>query len=43
MSVTSITYVVPSDVKSIEVIKVPEAAFYGSRGVHGVIKIYLKN
>lgn len=42
-TVTSITHIVPSDVKSIEVIKGPETAYYGSRGVYGVIKITLKN
>ncbi|SFZ89435.1 CarboxypepD_reg-like domain-containing protein [Flaviramulus basaltis] len=42
-TVTSISHIAPSDVKSIEVIKGPETAFYGSRGVYGVVKITLKD
>ena len=42
-TVTSITNIAPTDVKSIEVVKGPETAFYGSRGVYGVIKITLKD
>lgn len=38
-----ISNIVPSEVKSIEVIKGPDAAYYGARGVYGVIKITLKN
>lgn len=38
-----ISNIVPSEVKSIEVIKGPNAAYYGARGVYGVIKINLRN
>ncbi|MCF7559928.1 TonB-dependent receptor plug domain-containing protein [Sabulilitoribacter multivorans] len=38
-----VSSIVPSNVKSIEVIKGPEAAYYGSRGVYGVIKITLRD
>lgn len=38
-----ISNIVPSEVKSIEVIKGPDAAYYGARGVYGVIKINLRN
>ena len=37
-----ISNIPPNQVKSIEVIKGPEAAFYGAKGVHGVIKIFLR-
>lgn len=37
-----ISNIPPNQVKSIEVIKGPEAAYYGAKGVHGVIKINLK-
>lgn len=40
---SSVKYINPLDVKSIEVIKGPETAFYGSRGVYGVIKITLRD
>jgi TonB-dependent SusC/RagA subfamily outer membrane receptor len=40
--VTSIDYINPLDVKSIEVLKGASAAIYGSRGSNGVILIYLK-
>lgn len=42
-TVTNISSIAPSDVKSIEVVKGPETAYYGSRGVYGVIKITLKD
>lgn len=42
-TVTSITHIAPTDVKSIEVVKGPETAYYGSQGVYGVIKITLKD
>ncbi|TBN05291.1 hypothetical protein EYD45_03165 [Hyunsoonleella flava] len=38
-----ISNIIPSEVKSIEVIKGPDAAYYGARGVYGVVKINLKN
>lgn len=38
-----ISNIIPSEVSSIEVIKGPEAAYYGSRGVYGVVKINLRN
>ncbi|PQV51561.1 TonB-dependent receptor-like protein [Jejuia pallidilutea] len=38
-----ISNIIPSEVKSIEVIKGPNAAYYGARGVYGVVKITLKN
>lgn len=37
-----ISNIPPNQVKSIEVIKGPEAAYYGAKGVYGVIKINLK-
>ena len=43
VTVSSITHIAPYDVKSIEVLKGPETAYYGSRGVYGVIKITLKD
>ena len=42
-AVSDISNIAPSDVKSIEVIKGPETAFYGSRGVYGVLKITLRD
>ena len=42
-TVSDISNIAPSDVKEIEVIKGPETAFYGSRGVYGVLKITLRD
>jgi TonB-dependent SusC/RagA subfamily outer membrane receptor len=41
--VSSIDYIVPSEVKSITVLKDAEASIYGSRGSSGVIVIKMKN
>ncbi len=38
-----ISNIIPSEVKSIEIIKGPNAAYYGARGVYGVVKITLRN
>jgi TonB-dependent SusC/RagA subfamily outer membrane receptor len=41
--VSSIDYIVPSEVKSITVLKDADASIYGSRGSSGVIVIKMKN
>jgi TonB-dependent SusC/RagA subfamily outer membrane receptor len=41
MVVSSIDYIVPTDIKSIEVLKGASASIYGSRGANGVIMIKL--
>jgi len=43
MIVTSIDDIIPSQVKSIEVLKGASTAIYGSRGANGVIIIYMKD
>lgn len=37
-----ISNIIPSEVKSIAIIKGPNAAYYGARGVYGVVKITLR-
>jgi TonB-dependent SusC/RagA subfamily outer membrane receptor len=41
--VNSIDNIRPQEVKSIDVLKGPDASIYGSRGANGVILITLKN
>lgn len=39
----SLSYIDPAEVARVELVKGPETAFYGQRGMHGVIKVTTKH